>query len=155
MECQPKKYYHEDVGFNYRMTNMQAAIGLAQLEKYKKIIKKKINIAKQYKKNLMNKDNIRFQEDEKNSLNSYWAIALLIKKDFSFKSLEVKFNNAGIEIRNFFYPLNKQKIYKKFAKKKNYVTDNFYKKGILLPTYPSLNNSNIKYICDNLKKFIN
>ena len=40
-------------------------------------------------------------------------------------------NNAGIEIRNFFYPLNKQKIYKKFAKKKNYVTDNFYKKGIL------------------------
>ena len=55
MECQPKKYYHEDVGFNYRMTNMQAAIGLAQLEKYKKIIKKKINIAKQYKKNLMDK----------------------------------------------------------------------------------------------------
>ena len=44
-----KKYYHEDVGFNYRMTNMQAAIGVAQLEKYKKIIKK-INIAKQYKK---------------------------------------------------------------------------------------------------------
>ena len=150
-----KKYYHEDIGFNYRMTNMQAAIGLAQLEKYKKIIKKKVNIAKQYKKNLMNEDNIRFQEDEKNSLNSYWAIALLIKKEFSFKSLEVKFNNAGIEIRNFFYPLNKQKIYKKFAKKKNYVTDNFYKKGILLPTYPSLNNSNIKYICDNLKKFIN
>ena len=53
-----------------------------------------------------------------------------------------------------FYPLNKQKIYKKFAKKKNYVTDNFYKKGILLPTYPSLNNSNIKYICDNLKNLL-
>ena len=50
MECQPKKYYHEDVGFNYRMTNMQAAIGVAQLEKYKKIIKKKLILQNNIKK---------------------------------------------------------------------------------------------------------
>ena len=98
---------------------------------------------------------LKFQEDEKKSLNSYWAIAVLLKKNFNFNSVEEKFNNAGIEIRNFFYPLNKQKIYKKFAKNKKYITDEFYKNGILLPTYPSLNNSDIKYICENLKKFIN
>ena len=150
-----KKYYHEEIGFNYRMTNMQAAIGLAQLERFKKIIRKKINIAKEYRKNLNNIKILSFQKDEKNCLNSYWAVALLIKKNLNFNSLKEKFNNAGIEIRNFFYPLNKQTIYKKFAKKKNYLTDDFYKRGILLPTYPNLDNSNIKYICENLKKFVN
>ncbi len=113
-----KKYYHEEVGFNYRMTNMQAAIGLAQLEKYKKIVKKKIDISKQYKEILKNKKFLNFQIDEKKSLNSYWAIAVIVNKNFKFKFIEEKLNNAGIEIRNFFYPLNKQKIYKKYAKKK-------------------------------------
>ena len=125
------------------------------MERYKKIIRKKIDIAKQYKKKLINDKIFKFQEDEKYSLNSYWAIALLFKKNLNFSSIEEKFNNAGIEVRNFFYPLNKQEIYKKYAKKKKYVTDEFYKKGILLPTYPSLKNSNIQYICENLKKFIN
>jgi perosamine synthetase len=150
-----KKYYHELIGYNYRMTNMQAAIGVAQLEKFNEIIKKKVQIANIYKKYLFRKKTVKFQIDEKKSLNSFWAVAILIKKeDFTFSSCEEQLNNMGIEIRNFFYPLNQQKIYKKYAIKKKYVTDNMVKKGILLPTFPSLSESNIKYICKNLIKFL-
>jgi perosamine synthetase len=150
-----KKYYHDEIGYNYRMTNMQAAIGLAQLERLNEIVKKKLYIAKTYKKILYKNVNLDFQKDEKNSLNSFWAIALLIKNNkFNYKTCEEELNNRGIEIRNFFYPLNEQKIYKKFANKKTYVTDNFVKKGILLPTFPSLSLSNIKYICKNIEKYL-
>lgn len=150
-----EKYYHERIGYNYRMTNMQAAIGLAQLERLNVIVKKKLSIAKAYKKLLNKSENLNFQEEEKNSLNSFWAVAVQIKKhEFSFKKCKEELNNKGIEIRNFFYPLNQQKIYKKYAKKKNYVTDNFVEKGILLPTFPSLSVSNIKYIGENLKNYL-
>lgn len=150
-----KKYYHDLVGFNYRMTNMQAAIGLAQLEKFKDIIKKKIEIAKIYKKYLINNKNIVFQLDEKKSFNSFWAVAIIVKhKKFVFTRCEEKLNNMGIEIRNFFYPLNQQKIYKKYSSKKNYFSDDIVQKGVLLPTFPSLNEDNIKYICENLNNFV-
>lgn len=151
-----EKYYHERIGYNYRMTNMQAAIGLAQLERLNVIVKKKLSIAKAYKKLLNKSENLNFQEEEKNSLNSFWAVAVQINKhEFNFKKCKEELNNKGIEIRNFFYPLNQQKIYKKFAKKKNYVTDNFVEKGILLPTFPSLSAPNIKYIGENLKNYLN
>ena len=134
---------------------MQAAIGVAQLEKFKEIIKRKVQIANIYKKYLFRKKTVKFQINETKSLNSFWAVAILIKKqDFTFNSCEEQLNNMGIEIRNFFYPLNQQKIYKKYAIKKKYVTDNMVKKGILLPTFPSLSDSNIKYICKNLIKFL-
>jgi len=150
-----KKYYHEKIGYNYRMTNMQAAIGLAQLERLGEIVKSKIKIAKVYKKEFNKNLNLNFQKDEVKSLNTFWAIALLIKNSkFNYKNCEEELNNKGIEVRNFFYPLNQQKIYKKFANKKNYVTDNFVNKGILLPTFPSLSHSNIKYICKNLEKYL-
>ena len=61
----------------------------------------------------------------------------------------------GIETRNFFYPLSEQKIYKRYTVKKKYNTENFVKKGLLLPTFPSLSNSNIDYISKNLVKFLN
>ena len=61
MACPKKRYYHEEIGYNYRMTNMQAAIGLAQLEQFKKIIKEKINIFNTYKKFLKHNNSKSFK----------------------------------------------------------------------------------------------
>lgn len=149
-----KKYYHELIGYNYRMTNMQAAVGVAQLEKFKKIIKKKIDIEKMYRK-FLSKENIIFQKDENLSINSYWAVGVLVDKiDFNYNIFYEKMKIRGIETRNFFYPLNKQKIYKRYAIKKKYSTDNLYKKGILLPTHPFLKRNDIKFICEQIMKSI-
>jgi perosamine synthetase len=150
-----KKYYHDVIGYNYRMTNMQAAIGLAQLERFKKIIKQKILIQEFYKKILQKKKEIIFQQNEKYSINSFWAVGILIDiKQFNYKIFSKKMNKKGIETRNFFYPLNKQKIYEKYAIKKNYSTDIICKNGVMLPTYPSLKKKDIKYICNELIKNI-
>ena len=151
-----KKYFHDFVGYNYRMTNIQAAIGLAQLENFKKIVKRKIQIAKIYKEKLRKYRNILFQKDEKKSINTFWAVGILIKyKNFSYPKIEKEMKESGVEIRNFFFPLNVQKIYKKYANKKKFITDDFCPIGISLPTFASIKNSEINYICKILIKNLN
>ena len=151
-----KKYFHDFVGYNYRMTNIQAAIGLAQLENFKKIVKRKIQIAKIYKEKLRKYRNILFQKDEKKSINTFWAVGILIKyKNFSYPKIEKEMKESGVEIRNFFFPLNVQKIYKKYANKKKFITDEFCPIGISLPTFASIKNSEINYICKILIKNLN
>ena len=59
----------------------------------------------------------------------------------------------GIEIRNFFYPLNQQKIYKKYSYKKKYNTDIFFNKSISLPTFPSIRNKEIEYVANTLIEY--
>ena len=147
------KYFHDFVGFNYRMTNIQAAIGLAQLENFKKIIKRKIEIAKIYKEKLKKNKNIIFQRDEKKSVNTFWAVGVLAKyKSFSYPDFEKKMKKSGVEVRNFFFPLNLQKIYKKYANKRKFNTDGFFSAGISLPTFASIKISEINYICKALIK---
>jgi len=146
-----KKYYHDFVGYNYRMTNIQAAIGLAQLENFKKIVTRKIKIAKIYKEKLRKYRNIIFQKDEKSSINTFWAVGILAKyKNFSYSKIENKMKKSGVEIRNFFFPLSEQKIYKKYTNKKKFNTNDFCSIGISLPTFASIKNSEINYICKTL-----
>ena len=61
----------------------------------------------------------------------------------------------GIETRNFFYPLNKQKIYSKFKTKNYYNTDKIFKNSVMLPTFPGIKKSEIKFIAESIIKNIN
>ena len=117
------KYYHTDVGFNYRITNMQAAIGLAQVEKINKFINKKIQIAKLYEKFLSKNDRIILPQAPHNCQHSYWLYTILIK-NYSHKNINKlinALNNKGIEIRQPFFPAHEMKPYKKYKKKKRKV----------------------------------
>ena len=71
-------YWHDIIGYNYRMTNVCAAIGLAQLEKKDLILKKKQNVFNLYKKKL-NNSNVRMNLVIKNSISSYWQIVIYLK----------------------------------------------------------------------------
>lgn len=150
-----KKYYHDIVGYNYRITNMQASIGLAQLENFDKIIKRKIKILKIYKKFLGSSNYFTFQKNEQKCLNTYWAVAVKINhKNFKFTECEEFMKKNGIEIRNLFYPLNQQKIYKKYSLNTKYNTDIFFNKTITLPTFPAIRNEEIEYVTSTLKKYV-
>ena len=71
-----KKYWHEYVGFNYRMTNMQAAIGVAQMEAVSKFIQVKQEIAMEYNKNLRNVKGVQLPGNFGNVINSYWLYTI-------------------------------------------------------------------------------
>ena len=104
----------------------------------------------------MKKDlSIKFQKNEKFSINTYWAVGLIINsKKFFYKKVERFFRNKGIEVRNFFYPLNSQKIYRKFSTKQKYNTDQFVVKGITLPTFPSIKKDEISFIAKTLLNYL-
>ena len=135
-----KKYWHEYAGFNFRMTNMQAAIGVAQI--------KKINTLLQNKKRIFNYYDNKFLKDRKISLlpknswseNSYWIYTIRVK-DFNEKKRD-KFlknlKNRGIDCRPGFYPLHLMKPYKSYAKGKFANTINISKNSISLPSVPNL-----------------
>lgn len=150
-----KRYYHNVVGYNYRLTNMQAAIGCAQFERFDEIINEKIKIAKEYKKYLKQIKNVSFQEDEPLSKNTFWAVALQIetKKDISFVINNLE--RSGIEVRNFFYPLSSQKIYKNYKVLDNSNEIKLFEKGLILPSFNGISKKQIKYVSECLIKSIN
>jgi len=74
-------------------------------------------------------------------------------KNFIFSKCEEFMKKNGIEIRNLFYPLNQQKIYKKYSYKEKYNTDMFFSKSISLPTFPSIRNKEIEHVANTLIEY--
>lgn len=150
-----KRYWHDYVGFNFRMTNLQAAVGVAQFEKIKIFIKNKIEIAKEYHRNLKNFNKIELPFQEKWATHSYWLYNILIKNIKKNKRdiIIERLNDLGIEARPSFYPASDMKIYKKYSNNNQNYSKISYS-GISLPSFMGLKSFQIKIICNELKKLI-
>lgn len=146
-----RKFYHDVLGFNYRMTNLQAAFGLAQLEGIKKLLRKKQEIAKHYYDNLAKIEGISFQEIPKKAKSSYWFVSILLGKNFpNAAKVASILEKSGIETRPFFTPLTKLPFYK--TKERFPVSEYLALRGICLPSGVTLKDSQIDFICKELKK---
>jgi perosamine synthetase len=154
------KFMHENIGFNYRLPNISAAIGLAQLEKIEKIFDEKKRIYERYTKNLQNIKGINIPKIEK-WVTRYimWVYNIYLDKNFptSRDNLVKKLQEKNIETRNAFVPINKQIVLiKKYAlfqenecPNANFIMQN----GFYLPSGNTLTNEDIDYICGEIKKF--
>ena len=153
-----KRFYHNDIGWNYRMTNIQSALGLSQLKNIKNIIKKKIEIGKKYYNNLRNIKNIFIQKPVHNKIqNVYWVVGVLIKKKIDIKNLRDKLLKKGVQTRPFFFPMHKQPILKKYLKfnRGNFGNSEIISKnGFYLPSGLNLKNEDINQISNIFKKII-
>ena len=151
-----RKYWHNLIGYNFRMTNMQAAIGLGQLERFDKIIEKKINIASYYKKNLKSiKEKIFFQKENSDIKNSYWLITMGINNGSLKKTKKIMdyLYKNGIETRPMFYPSNIMPPYNKFKFVKSKKISNseiISRSSICLPSSTDLTKKRIKFICKKI-----
>ena len=153
------RFNHSDIGWNYRITNIQAAMGLSQLKSINKVINKKIYIGKLYYKLLSKNKNIFISKPNVGKFkNIYWVVGILIlKKNFLAKKLANKLKNVGIQTRPFFYPMNKQKILKKFINKskEKFINSEYISKyGLYLPSYFDLKKKDIYYICDQVNSLL-
>lgn len=149
-----KVYWHPVVGYNYRTTNLQAAIGVAQLKKVGKILKARKNIQKIYEENLeqlAKTGNVELYPKNENVDPAIWFYSIFVKK--RGKLIEY-LKEHGIETRPFFWPIHKQPAYAKDNKDLNFpVTEQLAKTGINLPTFVNLKEEDIIYICKTIANF--
>ncbi|MAL59290.1 MAG: perosamine synthetase [Flavobacteriaceae bacterium] len=148
-----REYWHDAIGYNYRMTNICAAIGLAQLEKIDEILAKKRQLANWYIEKLEGTD-FQYHKEMKDTVHSYWMFTILLPKDFNREKFKAFLLKKGIETRPMFYPVHTMPIYsKKFET--HSVSEQLARRGINLPSYPDLNEVDIDYIVETLKSYQN
>ncbi len=155
------KFQHELIGFNYRMPNISAAIGLGQLENINTIFKQKKRIYNRYKSNLKNIEGLNFPKIEKwNTKFIMWVMNIYLDKKFPLSRDELARNllKYKIETRNAFVPANQQKTlikkYKSFRKFKCPEADFIMRNGIYLPSGNTISNQEIDYVCAIIKKIV-
>jgi len=151
-----RKYMHQTIGFNYRMTNLQAAVGVAQVKKLEKFVDKKREIAKWYGDSLRplsEKGLIKLHPEMPWAKSVYWMYSILVEDGFpgTRDKLMKKLEENGIETRPFFPPIQKQPPYLS-STEKTPVADELSARGINLPSFTNLSKENIEFIASAIKK---
>ena len=146
-----KEYWHDELGYNYRMTNICAAIGLAQLEKADAVIKKKRELRNWYYEELRGVP-VLFQEETSSIFNTYWMVSILFESESIKDKIRSALNANGIETRPLFYPAHTMPRFK--SDEIFPVAESLSKRGINLPSYPKLSREDIARICTEIRKAI-
>lgn len=145
-----RKYWHDDIGFNYRMTNIQAALGCSQLKKLDLISKNRKRIFEFYASNL-NPDKFYAPSMEFADPNAMWLFDCYLTEGSNVKTIETLIENLrhkGIDTRPTFYSLSSMPIYKDYASPDLAYHSEYL--GMCLPTFYQITESELSYICSVL-----
>jgi perosamine synthetase len=155
-----KRFFHERLGWNFRMTNLQAALGVAQLERLDVFLEKKRWIGNRYNQLLVNLKEVQLPLQTTNYAdNIYWVYGIVLKDSVGFDAEEVikRLASHKIGCRPFFYSLHQQPILKKMGlfKGENYpVAEKISQRGFYIPSGLALTDNQINQVADVLFKIM-
>ncbi|WP_222718356.1 DegT/DnrJ/EryC1/StrS family aminotransferase [Aliarcobacter vitoriensis] len=155
-----KRFIHESIGWNYRMTNLQAALGVAQLEKIDEIIEKKRYIGNLYNKLLKDIDSINLPISQTQYCeNIYWVYAITLKDSVkkSVKEIMQELSKKGIGTRPFFYPMHKQPVFNNmglFVNEHLPNSEKLYEIGFYIPSGLALTKEQIEEVAKTLREVL-
>ena len=151
-----KRFVHERLGWNYRMTNMQAAIGIAQSEQLDQFVERKRIMGSKYTNLFSGQLGIQLPLAKTDYAdNIYWVFGLILNDSISFDAEEaiIKLSNKGIGCRPFFCPMHKQPVLKNMGlfKGESYpIADKLYKRGFYIPSGMALTDEQIFRVADSV-----
>jgi perosamine synthetase len=151
-----KTFWHNDIGFMYRISNLQAAIGLAQLERIDTFVKKKRQIYRWYKKRLSDIDGISMNTENDWSETNYWMPSIILNKKFTYSrdQLRKELYDRRVDTRPFFYPITMFDMYKKNHKVKTPISYHLGLNGINLPSGVMLTEKEVDYIAAQVRELL-
>lgn len=145
-----RQYWHDVVGFNYRMTNICAAIGLAQLERADQLLEKKRQVANWYAEGLATVPVVLHQETA-DVRHSFWMVSMLVDDPLQRDPLREALEREGVETRPLFNPVHTMPIYaQKFQRHR--VAEGLGWRGINLPSWPNLTEPQVGSVCELIKR---
>ena len=144
------EYFHDEIGYNYRLTNVSAAIGLAQMEQLDKFIHFKQNIKDFYIKNLENVGDIKFQTVSEKVFSNWWLFTIRSKKQ---KSLLNALNKNKLQSRPFWIPMNNLPMFKEniYITEKN-ISNIIYESALSIPCSTNIKEEELSRVVDCIKK---
>lgn len=151
---------HGRLGFNYRISDINCALGIEQLKRIDEIITKRENVAKLYNIRLTEIEELTIPHFEKNKIISWFVYVIRLNDSHSHEERNLALNRLrerGIQCSNYFTPIHLQPFYQKmfgFKKGDFPITEKVSEKTIALPFYNNLRDEQIDYICENLKQII-
>lgn len=153
-----KRYWHHVAGFNYRLTNLQAAIGLAQMERIETFLAYREQVVARYNEHLRKIPGITLPPCAKDVKNIFWLYSVLIDKavcGIDRDGLMKRLPAYGIDSRPFFFPLHQQPPFSGEANRPFPVSDRLAKNGLSLPTSNNINLADIDNVCNAIDSILN
>ncbi len=143
-----KEYWHDVIGYNYRMTNVVAAIGVAQMERVEQIIAKKRQIQKWYADCLKSVPDLYILGENEATLSSYWMVCLMCKSEKMRDYLRSELKKKSVETRPLFPCTHTMPPYAHLASADAFpIASQLAATGMNLPSYPDLEISDVQEIC--------
>ena len=154
-----RRFYHTELGYNFRMTNLQAAVGVAQLEQIDRFVEIRRNNAKKYTERLKNIKLIKTPIEKEWAKNVYWMYGIELAESLGIdtKQMAQQLAEKGIATRPFFLGLHEQPVFHKmglFIGERYPVAERIARQGLYLPSGHTLTDEQINYICDAIELII-
>lgn len=156
-----KMFYNTEVAYKYKMSSMQAALGLAQLERIDELVNRKREIFKWYGEELSEVDVISLNHEEPGTKNTYWMVSAIVDEGLGIKKEDLMELMSGrkIDCRPFFHPLSSLPAYKDFpgssiARERNKISYQISPYGINLPSGMNMTVEKVQYVCSALRAIL-
>ena len=155
-----KRFFHEELGYNFRMTNLQAAVGVAQVERLEEFVKKKRKMGKFYTELLRNVPDIQLPlETSPEAENIYWVYGIVLGDSIKAEAIDIMklLEKRGIGTRPFFWPIHEQPVFRKmgiFEGERYPVAERLARRGFYLPSGLALEKGQIQRAATSLKDIL-
>jgi len=154
--CPEQRFLHKELGHNFRLTNLQAAIGLGQLERIDEIVAKKRWMAKTYTELLQGTPGIQLPIEESWAKQVYWMYGIVLDESIGLNAIQFAqiLKSNGVETRPFFLGMHEQPVFRNmglFRDEKYPVAEHLARKGFYLPSGLTLTEGQVDEVCKSIK----
>ena len=156
---QPHRFRHEELGYNYRLTNMQAAVGVAQIERIADILELKCRVADYYDELLADVPGLTLPKKHKWARVNCWMYGLVLRDDFGIDAFEfsARLRARDVDTRPFFMGMHEQPAFRcrgLFEGLRLPVAERLYRRGVCLPSGPTLTRAQIETVAANVRDVV-